>query len=144
MLKDIPTVGVLIDSIYYSVNRKIVERLHQAGFPEIRLAHSKVFENISRGQRVSDLAEQAQVTKQSMAELVEYLENYHYVERIPDPADGRAKIVRLTSRGREAVRAAQSILEEIYAEWSRLLGSDRFAQLNNLLYEIVKQESFDT
>ena len=97
-MKDMPPVGVLIDSLYYSVNCTIVERLHDAGFTEIRPAHSKVFENFGEDQRVSDLAEQAQVTKQSMAELVEYLEMYQYVERVPDPVDRRAKIVRLTPR----------------------------------------------
>ena len=41
------------------------------------------------------------MTKQSMAQLVAHLERHGYVERIPDPADGRAKLVRATERGRE-------------------------------------------
>ena len=49
---------------------------------------------------MSELAARAQITKQSMAELVAHLEQYGYVERIPDPADGRAKLVRATIRGR--------------------------------------------
>jgi DNA-binding MarR family transcriptional regulator len=141
MPKDMPPVGILIDSIYYLVNRTIAERLHEAGFTEIRPAHSKVFENLGGGRHVSELAEWAQVTKQSMAELVEYLEKYEFVERVPDPADRRAKIVRLTPRGHEAVAAAQSILEEIYADWSRLLGPKRFANLQRMLYEIVTREN---
>lgn len=45
------------------------------------------------GTTVSVLAERAQITKQSMAELVRHLEVHGYVERVPDPKDGRAKLV---------------------------------------------------
>ena len=89
---------------------------------------------------MSELAEQAQVTKQSMAELVEYLVKFQYLERVPDPVDHRAKIVRLTARGRKAVAAVESILEDIYADWRKLFGPKRFAELHRMLYEIVTRE----
>ena len=59
------------------------------------------------GTRVSVLAERAQITKQSMAELVAHLERHGYVERVPDPADGRAKLVRATDRGRAVFAVAR-------------------------------------
>ena len=99
-----------------------------------------VFENIGEGRRVSDLAERAQVTKQSMAQLVEYLERNGYVERIPDPADRRAKIVRLTPHGRASAEAAGAILEEIYADWLRLLGPTGFAERQWMLSTIAGSE----
>lgn len=42
---------------------------------------------------MAELAEEARMTKQSMGELVAYLERRGYVERLPDPRDGRARIV---------------------------------------------------
>ena len=46
---------------------------------------------------MSVLAERAAITKQSMAELVAHLERHGYVERVPDPTDRRAKLVRSTA-----------------------------------------------
>lgn len=132
-------VGVLIDILYYLVNDTIAERLSRAGFSEIRPAHGKVFENLGEGRRVSELAERAQVTKQSMAELVEYLEQRQYVERVPDVTDRRARIVRLTPRGVTAVAAAEAVLEDLYEEWRQKLGAERFSTLHRLLSELVEK-----
>jgi DNA-binding MarR family transcriptional regulator len=130
-------VGILIDTLYYHVNETITERLRQVGFGEIRPTHGKVFENLAEGRRVSELAQRAQVTKQSMAELVEYLERHEYVARVPDATDRRARIVRLTPRGVAAVAAAEAILEELYEEWRQLLGADRYDTLQQLLQELA-------
>lgn len=53
------------------------------------------------GTRVSVLAERAQITKRSMAELVVHLERHGCVERVPNPDHRRAKLVRATRRGEE-------------------------------------------
>ena len=58
-------------------------------------------------------AAQSGVTKQAVGEFVDELEGYGYVERIPDPLDGRAKIIRLTERGRDARLAALRIFEDM-------------------------------
>ena len=80
----------------------LMVRLAALGHPEVRAAHGAVFEFLDdAGTRVSVLADRARMTKQSMTELVAHLERHGYVERVPDPADGRAKLVRATARGRE-------------------------------------------
>ena len=137
----LPPLGVLIDALYHGVNRRIAERLEAEGFANIRAAHGKVFEHLESGRSVSELAERAQITKQGMAELVQHLERHGYVARAPDPADGRATVVRLTPRGRRAVAAAERILDEIYAEWGRIIGADRLAQLHRSLGKLVGSEA---
>ena len=89
------------------------------------------------GTRVSVLAERAQMTKQSMAELVVHLERHGYVERVPDPADRRAKLVRATSRGREVYAIARALVEEITARVEARLGPRRLAELQTLLAELA-------
>jgi DNA-binding MarR family transcriptional regulator len=79
------------------LHRRLVEEVH----PEVRAAHGAVLQFLDdEGTRVTVLAERAHVTKQSMAQLVGHLEAHGYVERAPDPDDGRAKLVRATERGR--------------------------------------------
>ena len=82
------------------------------------------------------LAERAQMTKQSMAELVAHLERLGYVERVPDPSDGRAKLVRATARGRRLYVIARDVVAELEAAWTERLGKAKMRQLRELLEEL--------
>ena len=85
------------------------------------------------GSRVTELAELAQVSKPTVVYLVNDLERLGYVERVPDPSDGRAKLVRLTERGLRAQRAGTEIVHQIEQDWGELLGAQDFAALHELL-----------
>ncbi len=54
-----------------------------------------------------------------MAQLVSELEDRDIVERIPDPSDGRARLVQLTSEGRARVKTALTQIAAIEQEWNR-------------------------
>ena len=113
------------------------EGLSEAGFDDIRPAHTAVFQHIrAEGSRLSELAERAQLTKQSMGYLVDYLERRGYVERRPDPTDRRAVLICLTERGWDEIRAALAIIAQLEKEWARRLGERRMAQLRALLEEL--------
>jgi DNA-binding MarR family transcriptional regulator len=71
-----------------------------------------------------------------MAELVAHLERLGYVERIPDPSDRRAKLVRATSRGRELYAIAREVVGELEAEWTGRLGKAKMDRLRELLEEL--------
>jgi DNA-binding MarR family transcriptional regulator len=88
------------------------------------------------GSRVSVLAQRARMTKQSMAELVTHLERHGYVERVSDPADRRAKLVRATERGNEVYAIARQAVAEIERQWTRRLGKAKMGQLRGLLEEL--------
>jgi DNA-binding MarR family transcriptional regulator len=96
-----------------------------------------VFEFLDEeGTHVSELARRAQITKQSMAEPVEHLERQGYVERIPDPGDRRAKLVRATARGRDVYAVAREAIAEIEREWTERIGARKMQQLRSLLEEL--------
>ncbi|MGH2961681.1 MAG: MarR family winged helix-turn-helix transcriptional regulator [Solirubrobacterales bacterium] len=117
-------------------------RLEAEGHPKLRHAHGCVFRYIDdEGSRLTDLAAQSGLTKQAVGEFVDDLERLEYVERIPDPLDGRAKLIRLTSRGAEGTRSALRIFDEIEREWAERFGADRVAILREVLEEIVAAES---
>ena len=115
------------------LHRRFAER----GHPDIRPVHGNVMQFLDDdGTRVSALAERAQITKQSMAELVAHLERLGYVERVPDPSDGRAKLVRATALGRQLYPIAREVVAELEAEWTRRLGSAKMRRLRALLEEL--------
>jgi DNA-binding MarR family transcriptional regulator len=96
-----------------------------------------VFPRIApEGSRLTDLADQAQMTKQSVAGLVDELERMGYVRRVPDPTDRRARPIQIDKRGRQAAKAAQSAHDEIQAEWRSHLGARRFSQLREILEDL--------
>lgn len=110
------------------------EGLARSGFEDFRPAHGTIGQHIAdQGSRVTELARLAQVSKPTVVYLVDDLERLGYVERIPDPDDGRAKLVRLTERGARAQREARRIIARIERDWSRALGERDFAVLRSLL-----------
>jgi DNA-binding MarR family transcriptional regulator len=111
--------------------------LSEAGFEDIRPAHTAVFQHIEAdGSRLTDLAERAQITKQSMGYLVDYLEQRGYLERRPDPTDRRVALICLTDRGWDQIRAALSIINAIERDWARRIGKRRMEQLRDVLSEL--------
>jgi DNA-binding MarR family transcriptional regulator len=132
-----PNIGILLRGPFQEIVARISEGLTEAGFDDIRPAHTAVFQHIkAEGSRLSELAERAQLTKQSMGYLVDYLEQHSYVERRPDPTDRRANLICLTERGWAEVRAALSIIAAIEHEWEQRLGKRRLDQLRELLTEL--------
>ena len=133
-----PHVGVLFHRARRIVDEFVLERLAAAGHDHIRAAHGAVFSYMpSQGARLTDLARRAQITKQSMGELVRDLEGMGYVERAPDPSDRRALIIRYTDRGRLADRIGVKAIRELEARWSRAVGGQRMAELRAVLEEIT-------
>lgn len=101
---------------------------------DLRIAHLVVFQHIDpEGSRVTDLATRAQMTKPSMSYLIEHLEQNGYLERLPDPTDGRARLVRLTTRGWQQVEDALDIIAGMEAELASALRPERMATLRRLL-----------
>lgn len=119
------TLVTLLQQAAQAMVQELVARVAAAGFPDIRPADSRVFENLDAGgTRLTQLAARAQMTHQSMGELVASLEARGYLERRPDPTDQRARLVCFTPRGRILMRLALGELADIEATWLQRLGSD--------------------
>ena len=126
--------GVLLRDPALALNELVSERLAERGFADLRTAHGALGQHIrDQGSRVTELAQLAQVSKPTVVYLVNDLERLGYVERVPDPDDGRAKLIRLTERGARAQEAAREILAQIEHDWSLVLGRRDFATLRELL-----------
>ena len=119
------------------MNEELIGRLAEGGHTEVRLPHGNVFQYLDdEGTRVGVLAERAHMTKQAMAQLVAHLEEHGYVERIPDPADRRAKLVRTTARGRDVFAIVRAFVADVDARLDRELGAANVRRLRALLEEL--------
>ncbi len=129
--------GLLMFIAQRHVEARVVEHLREHGFDDITVAQGRIGARISEeGMRLTDLAAAAQVTKQTAAFLVGQLERAGYVERRPDPTDGRAQLICLAERGRAVQREARVVEQQVEAEWTRHLGADRMAALRESLLDL--------
>lgn len=129
--------AILLREPLRAMNEALIERLHAEGHAAVRLPHGNVLQYLDdAGTRVSVLAERAHLTKQAMAQLVEHLEAHGYVERVPDPDDRRAKLVRATSRGREVYAIVRAFIAETDERLQRRLGAAKIRRLRALLEEL--------
>jgi DNA-binding MarR family transcriptional regulator len=116
---------------------QVFEALRSAGFDDLTLAQSRIGQRLNReGIRVTDLAEQAGVTKQTAGALVDELEANGYVERRPDPGDARARLVVLTDRGERLCATAAGAIAEVEREWRDHLGSRAYDELRTALVSL--------
>lgn len=114
--------------------RAMVEAVRQTGGggrgPALRAAHAQVFEHLDAGgSRLTTLAERAQMTHQAMGELVADLEQAGFLERVVDPADGRARLIRPTAAGRGVLARAGAQLRELHDRWEQELDGISVAQV---------------
>jgi DNA-binding MarR family transcriptional regulator len=131
---DLPLIGLLAE-VQSAISDELYGRLHEMGHGDIRPAHGCVFGFIERvgGARLTALADRSGLTKQAVGEAVGDLARLGYVERVPDPGDGRAKIIRLTERGAEAAAAAEEIFADIERRFAAEVGDERFEEFRDTL-----------
>ncbi|MEU9828200.1 MarR family winged helix-turn-helix transcriptional regulator [Micromonospora chersina] len=126
--------GLLCYIAYRAMETRVFEALAAAGFDDVTTAQGRVFARIGpKGTRVTELAEQAQITKQTAGFLVDQLERAGYVRRVPDSTDARARLVQIAPRGQAAVAIARTVEAEVEAEWTRHLGKQGVGQLRRAL-----------
>lgn len=136
-----PNIGRLLLDSFELFAERIVVGVRDRGFPDFRLTDTKVLRYLEAdGTQITVLAERAHMTKQAMSELVRRVERQGYVERRPDPDDGRAKRVHLTTTGEKVTEAARAAYRSTVRDWREALGADRFARLQRLLVDLLESQ----
>jgi DNA-binding MarR family transcriptional regulator len=127
-------IGALLRVPAQAIHRRIISELNAAGFDDLRVPHMAVLQFPGPdGVRPGVLAERAGMSKQAMNQLLRSLEALGYIARSDAPDEGRARMVRLTRRGRAAYAKIHDILRDIERQWIAELGPKRFADLKALL-----------
>ncbi len=135
-----PYVGAMLGVVWQWVRDQLYAGVVAAGYDDLNAAHVGLWRYPGlEGLRPSQLADRRGITKQSVNDLLAHLEQHGYLLRVPDPADGRARVIRLTSMG---WRLQQAIYAEAGAAQLRIaeiLGPRRFAQLHSSLELLTEQ-----
>jgi DNA-binding MarR family transcriptional regulator len=137
----IPLPG-LLDIVSEAFFSEFRAELDQSEYGDIRPTHGCVFRHVQEnGLRLTTLAERANVTKQSIGEIVDDLVERGYAQRIPDPEDRRAKLVCLTERGEAAQAYGLRLFAKLEKRWAQRYGAERIAALRELLEEVAADKA---
>jgi DNA-binding MarR family transcriptional regulator len=127
-------IGRLLLHAYRSFSTLAFDKLQARGHTGLGLNHTALLANLDiDGTRITELAERAGMTKQSMGELVQDLEQKGYIERAPDAHDRRATIIKFTEAGCRYLIDAYEIKREIESEYEALIGEDGMVTLRGWL-----------
>ncbi|MCP4444251.1 MAG: winged helix DNA-binding protein [Myxococcales bacterium] len=89
------------------------------------------------GTRITTLAARMEISKQAVGQVVEELEQMGLVRRVPDPSDGRAKLVKFTAAGREGMLRGLGLLETIEQELAIALGEKQIQNMGRTLRKVL-------
>jgi DNA-binding MarR family transcriptional regulator len=133
-----PLIGLLLRLVYQHYAQDIDAALRAAGFDDIRPSAANVFPFVPpEGITVSELAELAQVRKQTMAQAVDQLERTGYVERRPNPRDRRSRLVFLTARGASVPPVTHAAAARVEERWSALTSPEELEALRASLLRLL-------
>jgi DNA-binding MarR family transcriptional regulator len=136
-VSDDSNAALLMFIAHRAAEARVFEAVRSAGFDDLTLAQSRIGQRLNReGIRVTDIAEQAGVTKQTAGALVDELEANGYVTRRPDPADARARLVVLTDRGERLCGTAAAEIAKVETEWREHLGAKAYDELRAALVSL--------
>jgi len=115
-----------------------VRRMNARGIADMQPAFPRLLGNLdSEGTRIGALSRKMGTTRQAVAQLAKEIEKAGFVERVPDPLDGRGVIVRFTPMGRAGLACAIEVMLEIEADYSGIIGKKGLGQVKSLLAAIL-------
>lgn len=139
-----PLLGALLrrshQLLFATINRALVD----GGYHELsqtQMTMWRILWDHPGGLRATELAQRLEMTKQSMAQIVDNLSEHGYVERVDDPVDQRAKLVRLTKRGHAMGKLTRDAVRDVEADWKRRIGAAKVEAVREALTELL--DSFD-
>ena len=133
--------GILLGVAFQEFVRELQVALAAAGFDDLGRSDGFVFRSLATGpMTVSELAGHLEITKQGAAQIIEDMERRGYVERQPDPGDRRARPVRLSERGEQALASARRFHRDYERRLARGYGRQAVATLRAMLEAIAGAE----
>ena len=135
----------IVDLVRRRFGEAIRAELADQSYTDVRRSELRLLLLVSpSGTSLSELADLTGITKQSLSEFVERLQQAGYVTTETSPTDRRAKVIRPTDHGqatRDRILAAGRAVED---SWRSSIGPDRFDTMRDVLSDLAVRHSTPT
>jgi len=132
----IATARLLLEA-FRAFETQLAKMLGAKGFTDVTTGNFNILRHLNpEGMRLSELARDAQISKQAIGKMIKDLEFKGYVELVPDDSDGRAKYVHFTAKGKKLIDQAVIMVSEMEKQYQTMLGTknyDKFRQSVSLI-----------
>jgi DNA-binding MarR family transcriptional regulator len=136
-VKRLPAARPHLPMLMGMVFGRLRERL-AAEAPDLRPSQLRVLEWLpADGLTISELAECAEMTTQGCGQFVRQLEALGMVEVSVADHDARARVVRITEAGRDALARAAAVLAACDEAWAAQVGPERWRVFREVLEEVA-------
>jgi len=134
----IPTARLLLDA-FRAFENELTWILDSKGFTDVTTGNFNILRHLNpEGMRLSELAKDAQISKQAIGKMIKELEFKGYVELIPDKTDARAKYVHLTKKGKKLIKLAITAVSEMEEHYQNMLGRNTHNKLRQSVMKICE------
>ena len=136
-VKRLPAARPHLPMLMGMVFGRLRERL-AADAPDLRPSQLRVLEWLPQeGLTISELAECAEMTTQGCGQFVRQLEALGMVTVTVADHDARARVVRLTEAGRDALARSAAVLRACDEAWAAQVGPERWRVFREVLEEVA-------
>ncbi|MDQ6807758.1 MAG: MarR family transcriptional regulator [Actinomycetota bacterium] len=143
-VRRIPSAGGRLRTAHRAILTDTLARLHQAGFTDVTYAQIPLFRHEGPdGRRPGEIAATAELSKQAANDLLGQLERHGYLKREPHPANGRARLVHLTARGRLLDAAIWQAGRDIEQAWRERVGEPEWSVFREVLERLAQADPAD-
>jgi len=137
-MRDAATLQLLFKAARLANERALSRAAAGPAGPRVRPAHTQLFPHLGfEGIRLTELAAKVGVSKQAVGQLVDDLAELGMVERVEDPADRRAKLIRFSRRGYAALLHGLGVLAALEDELRQAVGARRMRLLHDTLKRVL-------
>ncbi|MCF6320754.1 MAG: MarR family winged helix-turn-helix transcriptional regulator [Rhizobiaceae bacterium] len=134
--------GRLIDDLHFYFERQALEYLRDAGFPMIKSADVHVMRTMRiEGSRITDMANQAGISKQAMSKLVAAFVSNGFLAWANDPKDKRNHIVSVTDSGKDLLTNGIAALHQTEKDIADIIGTGELENLRQILLKIKQAKN---
>lgn len=128
-----PHLPMLMGMVFAQLRERLAERA-----PELRPSQLRVLEWLPpEGLTITELAECAEMTTQGCGQFVRQLDALGMVEVAVAAHDARARVVRITDRGRSALARSAAVLRACDDAWAEQVGAERWRVFREVLEEVA-------
>ena len=121
------------------INERALAQVHRRTGLAVRPSHTTLFPYIEvEGTRPSVLAQKLGISKQAVGQMVDALADMGMLERVPDPSDARAQLVRFSVQGRKGLLQGLALLGELEADLAEKVGAADVEHMHHTLLRLAE------